>query len=192
MDQTKFLHNAAVAGLVICPAIILLPPRKFDVYTVALLAGTVVSANHLTYHYSGRSFTTRWSDRFRSFASGGELPPKAVIMQERLRREREARDRKLGVQLTGEKLGGSASTTVEQVESKVQEGKGRSILERVWYGQEGEDWKRKRDEREKKALEEGKGYSDLIMDQIWEVWNGAKATEEDKEPDEKEKEKGKK
>lgn len=35
-------------------------------------------------------------------------------------------------------------------------------------------WKVQRDEREKKAAEEGKGYGDLIMDQIWDVWTWGK------------------
>ncbi|KAL5347937.1 hypothetical protein ACLOAV_007348 [Pseudogymnoascus australis] len=37
-----------------------------------------------------------------------------------------------------------------------------------------EGWKAQRDEREKKAVEEGKGYGDLIMDQIWDVWTWGK------------------
>lgn len=35
-------------------------------------------------------------------------------------------------------------------------------------------WKKERDEREKEALEEGKGYADMISEQIWEVWNWGK------------------
>jgi hypothetical protein len=204
-DQTKLLHNAALAGLIICPAIILLPPRKFDLYTIALLSGTFVSANHLTYEYSGRSFVTRWSDRLNSFSNIGELPPKAVLVQERLRRDREARglapDRKLVV----EKLGAEEPESIaQQVERKRAEERG--VLKKVWYGQEGADWKTKRDQREKEALEDGKGYSGLIMDQIWEVWNwggksaeGLKAKDEEvvrerkeKEERERENEKGRK
>jgi hypothetical protein len=53
-------------------------------------------------------------------------------------------------------------------------------------GGEGDDWKAKRDAKEKEALEEGKGYGGLIMDQIWEVWNGGKEkVEQIKEEDEK-------
>ncbi|KFY30689.1 hypothetical protein V493_01738 [Pseudogymnoascus sp. VKM F-4281 (FW-2241)] len=37
-----------------------------------------------------------------------------------------------------------------------------------------EGWKAQRDEREKKAMEEGKGYGDLIVDQIWDVWTWGK------------------
>lgn len=192
-DRERYLHHAAVAGLVICPAIILLPPRKFDLYTVGLLTGTLVSANHLTYHYSGRSFATRWSDRFNSVVATDTLPPKAIIMQERLRREREERDRKLQDQLKIAKLGGNdAGPLVKEIETKLQEGKEKSILQKMWYGQEGEDWKQKRDEREKKALAEGRGYGDLIMDQIWEVWNWGQTSEKEKGGDWKEKEDGKK
>jgi hypothetical protein len=177
---------------VTCPAVILLPPRKFDLYTVGLLTGTLVSANHLTYHYSGRSFATRWSERFNSFASSDTLPPKAVIMQERLKREREERDRKLQDQLKLARLrGNDAGPIVKEIETKLQQGNEKSILQKVWYGQEGEDWKQKRDEREKKALADGRGYGDLIMDQIWEVWNWGQTSEKEKGGDGKEKEEGK-
>jgi hypothetical protein len=183
-DQTKLLHNAALAGLIICPAIILLPPRKFDLYTIALLSGTFVSANHLTYEYTGRSFVTRWSDRLNSFSNVGQLPPKAVLVQERLRREREARDLALERKPVLEKLGAKEPESIaQQVERKRVEEK--SVLKKVWYGQEGADWKAKRDQREKEALEDGRGYSGLIMDQIWEVWNwGGKSAEALKAKDE--------
>lgn len=58
-------------------------------------------------------------------------------------------------------------------------------LKDVWLGGEGDDWKTKRDQREKEALEAGKGYGDLIMEQIWDVWSwGKKSAEEVKEKDE--------
>jgi hypothetical protein len=47
----------------------------------------------------------------------------------------------------------------------------KSILGRLWMGDEKEGWKERRLEEEKKALEEGKSYTDMIFEQIWEVWN---------------------
>ncbi|PSS12863.1 hypothetical protein M430DRAFT_36099 [Amorphotheca resinae ATCC 22711] len=182
IDQAKLIHNMSVAALIACPILILIPPRKFDIYTIALLTGTLVSANQLTYEYSGRSFATRWGERLAAFSST-ELPPKAQEMQERLRREREVRDAaRLGVSVRAQEVE-AGSKILEEVERRREgEGKGkkeRGILERVWYGQEGDDWKQKRDQREKEALEEGKGYGDLIMEQIWEVWNwGGKKTDQ--------------
>jgi len=50
-----------------------------------------------------------------------------------------------------------------------QEEKG--IFGRLWMGGEKEDWKERRLDEERRALEEGKGYMDMIFGQIWEVWN---------------------
>jgi uncharacterized protein YdaU (DUF1376 family) len=47
----------------------------------------------------------------------------------------------------------------------------RSALGRFWMGDEKEGWKERRLEEERKALEEGKGYMDMIFEQVWEVWN---------------------
>ena len=48
-------------------------------------------------------------------------------------------------------------------------------LERVWLGEEKDDklnWRQRRLEKDREALGQGKGYGDLIMEQIREVWNG--------------------
>jgi len=50
-----------------------------------------------------------------------------------------------------------------------------SALKLMGMGDEEEGWKAKRDAKERQALEEGKGYGDLITDQIWEVWNWGKS-----------------
>ena len=55
-----------------------------------------------------------------------------------------------------------------------------AMARKLWMGEEGEGWKEKRMREEKEAMEEGKGYGDIILDQIWEVWNWGK-TEEDEE-----------
>lgn len=182
-DREQLLHNAAFAGLIICPAIILLPPRKLDIYTIALLSGTLVSANHITQHYTGRGIATRWGDRFRALGEIGQLPPQALVVQERLRREREVRDARFDAQLAGK---------LEGAPKEKRDGEERGVLKKVWYGQEGEDWKVKRDQREKQALEEGRGYGGLIMDQIWEVWDwGGVKSKKDGDKDEKKGEEGK-
>lgn len=115
----------------------------------------------------------------------GSLPEKAKIMQVRLREERERRERMQAVFANPV----VEKEKVEKVESKVldevrrtkeeDEREERGILEKVWLGGEGDDWKAKRDKREREALEEGRGYGGLIMDQIWEVWNWGKDKVED-------------
>lgn len=46
-----------------------------------------------------------------------------------------------------------------------------------------EAWKIQREKEIKEDVEEGKGFGDMIMDQIWEVWNQGKVEEEDDEED---------
>jgi hypothetical protein len=120
------------------------------------------------------------------------LPPKAKEMQTRLREEKLRREEAAiggieDIRRKGEEL----SRLREQ--ERGQKEKERGLLEKVWMGNEGDDWKEKRDRREREALEEGKGYWDLIKEQIWDVWSsGEKKLEELKEVDEKVVEGGKK
>ncbi|EGP90589.1 uncharacterized protein MYCGRDRAFT_103199, partial [Zymoseptoria tritici IPO323] len=44
-----------------------------------------------------------------------------------------------------------------------------------------EAWKVQREKEIKEDVEEGKGFGDMIMDQIWEVWNQGKVKEEEDE-----------
>ena len=113
--------------------------------------------------------------------SGKELPPKAKEMQAKLKEEKLRRTEGIeSVRRKGEELAERSRAEKEQKEKE-----DRGLLEKVWMGSEGEDWKAERDQREKEALEDGRGYGGLIMDQIWEVWNwGQKKTEEIKEKDE--------
>lgn len=127
--------------------------------------GTGIGANQLATEYSGESLLNRAGRRVNS-VFGTDLPPKAQEMQIRLREEKARAQKALGAQ---------AEVAKED----------RSVLNKIWMGGEDEDWKRKRDEKEKEALEDGRGYGGLIMDQIWEVWNwGKKEAEELKEKDE--------
>ncbi len=122
--------------------------------------------------------------------SASELPPKAQEMQIRLREEKARREaaRLGGIEDTKRK-GEELARRIEQERTRVENEKEKSdrgVLEKVWMGNEGNDWKQKRDQKEKEALEEGRGYGGLIMDQIWEVWNwGRDKAEEVKEIDEK-------
>lgn len=47
----------------------------------------------------------------------------------------------------------------------------KSVLNRLWMGDEKEGWQERRIEEEKRALEEGRSYGSLILDQVWEVFN---------------------
>ena len=44
-------------------------------------------------------------------------------------------------------------------------------LRKAWMGGEKAGWKERRLAEEQEKISQGEGYGDMIMDQIWEVWN---------------------
>jgi hypothetical protein len=93
-----------------------------------------------------------------------DLPTdKAREMQSRIREEREKGRRREGA------LSGEGQDNGEE----------KGLLGRLWMGDEKEGWKERRLEEERKALEEGKSYMDIIYEQIWEVWNWDKKKGDD-------------
>lgn len=91
-----------------------------------------------------------------------DLPAgKAEEVRKRLRRERAMREG--GIERGGEK----------------------GLVGKLWMGGEEEGWKERRLREEREALEEGRGYGGLIMDQIWEVWNWGRGREMDGEVEER-------
>ncbi|KAF2028621.1 hypothetical protein EK21DRAFT_69341 [Setomelanomma holmii] len=143
----RYLRNLAIGGVVLCPLIMALPPRKLDLYTFTLGVGFYLSADHLCTVQTGRGLVQQFS---RPVSAVTDLPTdRAREMQARVREERERERRRLGQR----------------------GGKEKGILGKLWMGEEKEGWKERRLEEERRALEEGKGYWDIMVEQIWEVWN---------------------
>jgi hypothetical protein len=190
-SREKIIHNIALSALIVCPIVILLPPRKLDIYTLALVGGTFFGANQLTYESTGSSIVNRHM-KWMQDVSARDLPPKAVEMQVRLKAEKEYRLAQASQMVKGkEEREGKVLQELAKIKEQervqaVEKEKDRGLVEKIWMGSEGDDWKAKRDQREKEALQDGRGYGGLIMDQIWEVWNwGRDKAEEVKDIDEK-------
>lgn len=189
-ERARMIHAIALGAAIACPIIALLPPRKMDIYTYALMAGTALGANQLVHERTGTSLVNRIPSLF-SNPLRAELPPKAMVIQERLRAEREGLEERAGRE-RGEEgrprrgvLGEMAAKEKEREKEREGEGEVQGALEKLWMGGEKPDWKERRDQREKEAIAQGKGYGDLIMEQIWDVWSwGREKTEEIKEKDE--------
>lgn len=169
-DYERFKNYTAITFLIASPVLIALPPRKLDHLTVLLASAFCISANHMTRERTGRSIVDRIESRITTRpAIFRELPSeRAEEIQARLRASREKQIQEaMGEEL--EKL-------------KAREAQEKGIAQRVWMGGESEGWMERRLKEEQKAIEEGKGYGDLIMDHIWDVWNwGKKREEEDDE-----------
>ncbi|RYP12626.1 hypothetical protein DL767_011161 [Monosporascus sp. MG133] len=180
--QNPFVHNVALGVTPIALGALFLPPRKLDLRQVILGGVAVWGTNQLVYDYSGRSFAQRLGARMEQL-SGTALPEKAQRTQTLLRAEREKR-RQLERARTMAEPGLSEADRALLEEQKERRERGsraeRSPLEALWMGDQDDDWKEKRDRREKEALSEGGGgYWGLITDQIAEVWNGAKKKEQE-------------
>lgn len=193
-ESQRIIHNVALGAMIVCPVIMLLPPRKVDFYTFGLVVATAWGANQVVQDRTGRSIYDNASRKMGA-SMGFRLPEEAEKTKERLRVEKAERALRYEMSLGGKGFddeGGEErkSRVLELVRIEKEREEREKYLpgsvKGVWLGKESEDWKKKRDERERRVLEEGKGYGWLIWDQVKEVYNGGKdRVEETKEKDEK-------
>ena len=160
------VHNVAIATLIVCPVLALLPPRKLDTYTIGLVGMTAFSVNYLHRETYGQTIWQRFVSKGsietdNSKPNDGLPTERAREFQRQLREQQAAKLRQEG-------------KVVDQTEKAKQ-----GILEQLWMGDETEGWKQKREKEVEAALADGKGYGDIIMDQIWEVWNWGKKNEDE-------------
>ncbi|KAI4867236.1 hypothetical protein F4820DRAFT_212991 [Hypoxylon rubiginosum] len=188
---SPFVHNVALGVTPIALLALFLPPRRLDL-RLGILGGVALwGTNQLARDYTGTSTLHRIGRRLGALVPSGDLPDRAKETRDRLRVERANKllqQQQLQQQLRQQEAAGSLPEEqrrlVEEQRRKLarlkeEEEEERGILERVWMGDSGEDWKEKRDRREKEALSEGGGgYWGLITDQISEVWNMGKKKDE--------------
>lgn len=147
------IHNAAVAGAIIAPLAMLLPPRKLDIRFFVLAGAFSLATNQLAYEYTGQSIYSRFGSRVGSVFDTG-LPEGAKRTQQLLKEQRE-RD-----------------AAQKQSLKEAEEEKKRGLIKGIWMGGETEDWSRRRAEEHQKSFDEGKGMSDIIIEQVMDVWSG--------------------
>jgi hypothetical protein len=162
-------RNLAIGLLIACPILIALPPRKLDVYTFGLGATTFISLNHLQKHTTGRSFLNRIgiNDPDKTGATGTDVKPKEKassswdgLPTEKARRYQQMMREKKEAEAAGRIW---VPTPLGEVEAPKKEEEKRGVLESVWMGGEGSDWKEKRDQKEREAMERGDGVGTLIQ-----------------------------
>ncbi|KAJ5758948.1 hypothetical protein N7520_006104 [Penicillium odoratum] len=172
-DFEKFKNYTAYTFLIASPLLIALPPRKLDHLTVLLVGAFAFSANHVTREHTGRSIVERMEARIARPRILNELPSeRAQEVQMRLRAAREAQLRE----------GGMPADELEKWKA-LQKQQEQGLAQRVWLGGEKEGWLERRRQEEQKALEEGKGYGDLISEYVWDVWSWGKKQEEEEDDD---------
>lgn len=147
--RNEFIHKAALAGAIITPLAMLLPPRKADIRLFVLVGTFSLCTNQLAYEYTGQSVYGRLGSRVGSIFDTG-LPEGAKRTQQLLKEQKER----------------EAAHKQKQEEAK------NSVLKDIWMGGESEGWKERRAEEHNKSFQEGKGMSDIIFEQVADVFSG--------------------
>jgi hypothetical protein len=169
-SYNTFLHNTSLTMLFLAPALIALPPRKLDLYTVALVGSFVASANHLTKERTGRGLLGNLP--FANASRPTAQKTKAEEFHEKYRAEKERR------RLLEEPISVPATTSAGRPPSALE-----AAAKELWMGGETEGWKERRLQEEQEKINQGEGYGSMIMDQIWEVWNWGEKKEKTKDKD---------
>ncbi|KAF4119647.1 hypothetical protein GMORB2_4556 [Geosmithia morbida] len=149
-----FLKNSAIAGAIVCPLAMLLPPRKMDIRFFVLATGFSMSTSHLAKEYTGESLYERFARRANGLVEATQgLPPEAQRTQQLLREHK------------------AAVAAAAAADEKKKKGLAK-VVDDVWMGGESGDWQKRRLEEHQRSFEEGKGMAGIIMDQIYDVWSG--------------------
>ncbi|KAK2593026.1 hypothetical protein QQS21_009280 [Conoideocrella luteorostrata] len=143
----------ALAGAIVTPLAMLLPPRKLDIRFFVLAGTFSLATNQLAYEYTGQSIYARFGNRIGTVFDTS-LPEGARRTQQLLKEQKEREAAHKQRQLEGDK------------------NKTAGLVKDIWMGGESMDWQEKRAEEHRKSIEEGKGLSGIIFDQISDVWNG--------------------
>ncbi|KAK3111685.1 hypothetical protein LTR53_012817 [Teratosphaeriaceae sp. CCFEE 6253] len=154
----RTIHNVALGSLIACPILALIPPRKLDFFTFGLIGTTAYSANYLTREGTGRSIWQHVGDRraapSNTVSSSEVSPTEQANLKRELQHAKEEMHRL-------------------HLEHKLPADEGQAA-------QSARDaWKAQREKEFQDDLDVGKGFGEMITDQIWEVWNWRKKTDDE-------------
>jgi hypothetical protein len=154
----KLLHNTALFTAIACPLIAILPPRRLNPLTLGLAGTSVYSTNFLLRESTGRSILQHLS---------GDRKP---VLTHQSTQQSEMQS------LPSEAIREQTQDASLRPNELARPG----VTEEVKASKDTKDWVAERDQDVQDALDVGKGFGDMIMDQIYEVVNwGKKRDDED-------------
>lgn len=150
----KTIRYVAIGTCVACPIIALLPPRKLDIFTIGLIGTTAYSANYLYRERTGRAIWQRITEPAEAAESS------AISSTEQANLSRELQNARQEMQ----RLRSDAPSVTEELKATQSQR---------------EAWKLQRQQEIQDNLDVGKTFWEMMTDQVWEVWNGAKKEDDD-------------
>ena len=192
-DFERMKHYAALTGLFLTPTLALMPPRKLDLYTVALGCGFVASASQLSKERYGRGLIDLAGVRYSAYIERQRQEKAQTLGLGQAKENKEKHFSSSSLWGTASPQSSPDTDTTEQELStaRAQEAALRqpssdtNLLKKLWMGGEEEGWREKRAKEHEDALERGETIGDLIRAQVSEVWGlGEKKVEELKGKDE--------
>ncbi|KAK8065611.1 hypothetical protein PG997_012358 [Apiospora hydei] len=194
--KDPMLHNVALGITPIAFGAMFLPPRRLDFRMVVLGGSALWGMNQLAYDWRGQSLAQKYGFTRTEASSDPEIRKKqqeeadkarltyggmhdmpterSALIQQRIREEKARR-----LELAGLSEAERAQR-LQEMQRKERERRG--TLESIWMGEEDADWREKRDQKEKEALQDGGvGYWGLITEQLSEVWGHGEKKAQEKE-----------
>ncbi|KAK6431596.1 hypothetical protein LTR95_012243 [Oleoguttula sp. CCFEE 5521] len=156
-DYARTLHNVALVTAIACPLLALLPPRKLDLFTLTLGGTSVYSVNYLVRESTNRSILQHLSGRGTHV--GVHSAPQ--------------------IDETPSAVPNVVRQHTQEALRTVKAEKSLSVTAEVQAARDSKDWVAERDKDVQEALDVGKGFGDMIMDQIYEVVNWGKKRDDD-------------
>lgn len=166
----RFLHYGSYSMLLLGPALIALPPRKLDLYTFSLAGLTFAATNHVVRERTGASLWYKLpGTRLPPLRADLEAEQNRRLLEEPIQSQSSVQTRplfesqpRLDKQLPAARLEHEGHGHGTRLAARAEE---------IWRGGEPDDWKQRRLAEEQRRLADGEGYWDMIVGQVWEVWN---------------------
>ncbi|KAK6833676.1 hypothetical protein PG990_001483 [Apiospora arundinis] len=192
--KDPFMHNVALGVTPVAVFALFLPPRRLDFRMVVLGGSALWGMNQLSYDYRGQSIAQKYGfsrpdpssdpealrqqreqEQKLKFGGMNDMPTERSAMIQKRIQEEKARRLELAGLSEAER-----EQRMELLRQKEKERRG--ALESIWMGDADADWREKREQKEKEALQEGgAGYWGLITEQLSEVWNHGEKKAQEKE-----------
>ncbi|KAI9671446.1 MAG: hypothetical protein M1831_004355 [Alyxoria varia] len=184
-QQRNLFYKFSIFVCIAAPIVVALPPRRTNLNAYILTFGFFYCAGFITEEHTGQGLLwwvgtqvpseanrerKRWAIREKDLMVDAreslwgeawkDLKKKPPESRSNVEEERKSLEQMVKERVEEEREMARKDKLTQKKNEK------RGIMKKVWMGGEDDDWIDRRKEKENRALDEGKGYSGLIMDYV--------------------------